>query len=675
MRINGFSGIDVDTMVKDMMKPYNVKVDKQKQQRDLIKWKQDLYRDVTKDMRGMYNKYFDVLSKDYLLSTSNLSSTKAESKDSSILNVSGLSGAKSGTYKVNIDKLATTASVKSEINLKDGINTKLDLDSDVTLTFNINGKDKEVVIKQGSTVEEMMNTINGSLKDSDIKASYSEFTGGLTIENTKTGNNSSLQVKGLDNIKIDGKAVFGIGGTTLTKGDLDFTEILAKNKELSLSSLKGNTIKFKGKDTDGNEVEKEVVIEEEDTIESLEKKLTDEGATVNFEDGKLKVNDEEKLDARNAITKDTSLKPLFGKELQIGDEKITIQDTDTLESLALKINKTTERSVSLAGGKIALEVQGDKAISFSDSGVKVESQKFNEINGHDAEFEIILPGSNKPIKQTSEKNIFTKDNITFNFNDIGETTFTVKNDVSGAVDKITGFIDDYNKLVSDMYSKVTTKKNKMGEYLPLTDEQKKDMSEDEIKRWEEKGKTGLLKGDMLLNSILGDMRGVFDSYTGMGKELNKIGISLSEDTTKPNCLDIDKDKLAKALENDGEDVINMLISTEQIQATKHNGEPIVDSKGKPVMVSKGVFAKLKDKTRDACMKYQSTLSEKAGVYGATGDDELSKAITKRNDKIKEMEKDLQVREQAFYVKFSRLEQAMNKFNSQQSALSQQFGGM
>lgn len=511
MRITGLSGLDVDSMVKEMMKPYNIKVDKQKQQRDLIGWKQDVYRDVTKNMKGLYNKYLDVLSKDYILSPSKLSSAKATSTDPSIVDVSALSGAKSGTYSVTVNNLATTAQVGSTDIKSTGLDTKVSADSE--LTFTIGGKGYKVTPGTDLTVGSLVKNINSSLKDLGVKASYSEFSGKVTIETTKTGGSVNLDVTGLQSVKLGGG------------------------------------------------------------------------------------------------------KELFG---------------------AITPGKNAEYRIKLPDG-----------IEYPEGG-----------------------GTFK-----SETNAFTKDNMTFTLNSKGTTTFTVKNDVSGTVDTITNFVDDYNKLVDDMYSKTTTPRNKLGEYLPLSEDQKKDMSEEQIKSWEEKGKKGLLKGDMLLNSISGDMRGVFDSYTGMGKELKKIGISLSADMSKPNHIQIDKDKLKTSLENDGENVINMLISTEKVNAKNPDGTDKKDSVGNLIKVSKGAFAKIKDITYETCMVYKSKLVEKAGASDSTSvSDELSKDIAKRNDKIKQMLKDLQKREQGFYTKFSALEQAMNKLNAQQQQFAKQFGG-
>ncbi|MGL5477506.1 MAG: flagellar cap protein FliD N-terminal domain-containing protein, partial [Clostridium sp.] len=61
MRIPGLAtGMDTDSMVKEMMKPYQMKVDRVKQDNLRIKYQQDLYRDVLKQSQDFYNKYFSI---------------------------------------------------------------------------------------------------------------------------------------------------------------------------------------------------------------------------------------------------------------------------------------------------------------------------------------------------------------------------------------------------------------------------------------------------------------------------------------------------------------------------------------------------------------------------------------------------------------------------------------
>ena len=65
MRITGLAtGLDMDEVIKESI-PYKLKFSKTQQQKEMPfpKIKQKLYRDVLKDSRELYNKYFDVWKK------------------------------------------------------------------------------------------------------------------------------------------------------------------------------------------------------------------------------------------------------------------------------------------------------------------------------------------------------------------------------------------------------------------------------------------------------------------------------------------------------------------------------------------------------------------------------------------------------------------------------------
>jgi len=65
MRIGGLSGLDTDNMIKNMMKPYTMRVDKMKQNAQIVKWQQDAYRSVISGISDMTKKYFDVIFKEF----------------------------------------------------------------------------------------------------------------------------------------------------------------------------------------------------------------------------------------------------------------------------------------------------------------------------------------------------------------------------------------------------------------------------------------------------------------------------------------------------------------------------------------------------------------------------------------------------------------------------------
>ncbi|MEW8957280.1 flagellar filament capping protein FliD, partial [Clostridium sp.] len=291
-------------------------------------------------------------------------------------------------------------------------------------------------------------------------------------------------------------------------------------------------------------------------------------------------------------------------------------------------------------------------------GSLLETYSYKQKAGKDAVYDITLPGMDKPISMTSEKNSFTLDNITFSLNFKGETSFTIKNDTSKSVDKIKGFVEDYNKIIGDINKKVSEKKTY--KYLPLTEEQRTEMKEDEIKKWEAKGKEGLLRNDDTLNNIMSSLRkAITTKVEGTNLSLNDIGISFNKDYLgKYGQLTIDENKLTKALEENGEEVMKVLAG---------NGD---DFK------SKGVFTRIKDVFNDNVIKSDGALLKKAGFEGTLSEtkNSITESVLKKDKLIKEMERSLFERENNLYIKFARLEKEMNKANAQQGWLMQQFSG-
>ena len=92
-------------------------------------------------------------------------------------------------------------------------------------------------------------------------------------------------------------------------------------------------------------------------------------------------------------------------------------------------------------------------------------------------------------------------------------SFSSSPDVDTIYDTIKKFVDSYNGLIANISDKISERKN--ADYAPLTDAQKKDMKDDEIKLWEEKARKGTLRNDSTLSSLLTKMRtSIYTSVNG-----------------------------------------------------------------------------------------------------------------------------------------------------------------
>lgn len=291
-------------------------------------------------------------------------------------------------------------------------------------------------------------------------------------------------------------------------------------------------------------------------------------------------------------------------------------------------------------------------------------------------------------------NSFTIDGVTYNLNKVSEkdangdfvpTTITLTKNSQKTFDKIKEFVDKYNELIGKINEKVDEKKQY--KYLPLTDEQKNEMSEDEIKKWEEKAKEGLLSGDSTLANMLYNMRNAFydavqtnyDDSRSIGVSLSSIGITTSNNISERGKLIIDEKKLKDALDNNGDKVANLFtkISSSQPSYSPDMGQAARSARYK----EEGLFQRINDIFQDNLRTFRNnngqkgTLLEKAGIKGdyTEFDNLLTDELNKKDKMLNELADKLLERENRYYLQFSKLETAMQRLNDQSNWLYQQLG--
>ncbi|MTI53438.1 flagellar filament capping protein FliD [Geosporobacter ferrireducens] len=261
-------------------------------------------------------------------------------------------------------------------------------------------------------------------------------------------------------------------------------------------------------------------------------------------------------------------------------------------------------------------------------------------------------------------------------------TINVNTDVDGVYDKIKTFVDKYNELIAKLNSMVREKPNR--DYKPLTAEQKESMSDDEIKKWEEKAKAGMLYNDSTIQNTLATMRlGLYSEVEGAGKynQLTLIGINTGTYDTKGKLI-IDEEKLKKAIADDPESVMNLFFqeptATEGDAKKKESGlinrlfDDIVD--GMKELINKSGTGGNEDLYRNV----KSNILVDFVLGKATGTGSLSyldKDILDIEKSIYNEESRLVRIENAYWTKFTAMEKALQQMNSQSSWISQQLGSL
>lgn len=396
--------------------------------------------------------------------------------------------------------------------------------------------------------------------------------------------------------------------------------------------------------------------------------------------------------------------------IRINDADIDVYEDDTINSLMSRINSNKKAGVEVsyqaatdkftftstengASGVIKFGAAGDTAGNTLLKNIfgAEETKAGEEIRGQDAIVTVKYAGSDEEIDLYRDANTFTVDGLTisvkseFGYNKVAkkdddgneikgewvwekdkETFEPVEIHASvntdSIVDSIKSMVEEYNAIIELVNKEVSTKPDR--DYAPLTSEQKKELSEDEIKLYEEKAKQGLLFGDSDIRNLSSDLRFVIGG--GNIQALADIGITTSSTYSDNGKLFLDESKLRAALQNDPEKVEKLFTGTAE-----------TDASGK-VISHDGLATNLKkvmEKYVETMGSWESkgVLIRKAGSESSplsVTENYMYKQIAEINKQIAKLQARLESEQDRYIKQFTSLETLISQMNSQSNYLAQ-----
>ena len=285
-------------------------------------------------------------------------------------------------------------------------------------------------------------------------------------------------------------------------------------------------------------------------------------------------------------------------------------------------------------------------------------------DGTDGEMSILYNGVQTTI--TSSSNTFSIDGLdiratnTFNTGSAtaeGGVSFTASADTEKVTETVKKFIEAYNAMIDEVRTQATTKPD--SNYKPLTDDQKNEMNENSIKNWEDKAKEGILYNSSALKDLDNATQGIFSSMMINGvsyDDLEKIGISFSDDYTAGGKIVFDEEKFKTAMDSDPEKVSDLFTGTHGIVNT-------IDS-------TLSTYA-----TRYASKNGNSygVLIEEAGSEKLSltlTNNSIYKELKDMQETITNLQSQLSTEQDRYISQFTQMERLINQMNSQSSYLSQ-----
>lgn len=493
-----------------------------------------------------------------------------------------------------------------------------------SITFDLNGLSKtiqfdETLKSQYDTPAKLQEYLNTKLKAAygDGKISVSLTDNKLSFK-TATGNSTDV-------LTLQSSSKTGVLGVDGAFG-MYAGESNRINLNKSLRDVQSNLQTTLSEPTDGlykiNVNGKDFEFKATDNIDSIMKKINNDA------DANITISYSSTLNTFSAVAKN-------------GGESSKVEIKDVSGNLgAVLFGSDTQRNIQ-SGQDAQMEVSFDNGNTFHS--ITRSSNKFT-LDGVD--FELLKSSYTQQTEVDSEGNTVTK---TVNGIDT-PVTFQIENKTDDLMKKITQFVEDYNNVLTLVNDPLYQQKPTDGKYPPLTDEQRAEMSETQIKNWEDKAKQGLLLNDSLLASFSQEwQKAMTNQVSSISTALYEIGIN-SQSYKDRGKLTIDEDALKRALTDDPEKVASLFTGTDgiatrlQTTMTKYTNDSLVNT---------GLFI------------------TKAGSSSSTVDQsELAKSMKEYDTQVKALKVRLSSQQELYYSKFTALEKYISQMNSQASFFTQ-----
>ncbi|MGE4284300.1 MAG: flagellar filament capping protein FliD [Clostridia bacterium] len=582
-RITGLaSGMDTESMVKQMIDAESYRLNKYKQNQQWTDWKQEKYRNVNLDFANfIVNSKKDMELSKNLSSGSSFNSSidsvswtkKVTSSNTAAVTATSTGTAVPGTYSVTVSQLAKGVQAASAANLGDITATSKLSNLGVTGSIDdlyINGKKIEKINSDGtktsldgdSTIKDLVNAINRS--GAGVTASFDEGTGRFFVASNVTGaENAEFQVT---------------GGVTAA-GEPDSSVVIGTQATALMNALDLN-VTYTTYDVDGN---------------------------------------------ASSMTE------------------------------ALDLTKAANGTY----------VGQDAKYSFAGAEGLTSSTNQVSING-----------------------------VNMVFNTEGTTTVAVETDIDGIIEKVKKLFEtDYNGLIDKLTSQLNEKTYR--DYQPLLDEERDEMTDEQIEKWETMAKSGTIRNDMLISSTLSSLRStLYEEVEGDGIDsdydaLYKVGIKTKSyfDGGKSGQVEVDETKLREALQDNPQAVVNLLfkdysgsytsstISKEDKEETKKQMGIVGRIYNEMTLGVKNIISKAGYGDEEDTLRNVNVGGSIFIDYVTSGGISLlDKELNNLADQIDLEQERLNDKEDRYYSQFTAMETALSRMNSQAGWLAQQFGG-
>ncbi len=668
IRLSGLnSGMDTESIVAELVKAKSTKKDTLEKDQKKLSWKQDAWKDINSKIYALYSKTLSDMriKSDYSKKTTKSSSdavsivtgsSAAEvvqtMKITNLAKAAYLTGAKLGTAT----KVETTGLAKNLLGIEEGSK----------FTVKAGDETKEIEITDKTTIGDIADAIRSTGLNCNFDSANQRFY----ISAKTTGLDSNFEITASDANGLDALNKLGIA----TSGSYDRSKLVDSQiealKEDYKAKLAAANKAYNDADTAYNDAVSDFAAtygaDAEMDPDVLQSALDAANATVESLKSELDVlqgnlEAETDEDAKAAIQAQIDAKNSEIETAQTNADQIKLQH-DAVENLVSLNDALTAATTELSDATAKYDFENDPAAM---SKLEADAAEFvdKKISGvPTGAFLVAGEDSNitlNGVDYSSNSNVYEINGLTITLNHAtsDEISLTTTQDTNGIYDMIKGFLKEYNELINEMdklYNAESASKFQM-----LSDDEKEAMSEDEVKEWEDKIKSALLRKDSTLGNVSSAMKMVMLQGVKMSDGstlylsnfgINTLGYFSSADNER-NAYHIDGDPDDKST-GANEDKLTKMIASDPDKVAEFFSE-----------LAKSLYGKMGD------LMERTDYSSAFTVYN---DKQLKTEYDGFTDKIKKQEEKINTWEDYYYKKFTRMEKAMADMESKTNALSGMF---
>lgn len=668
IRITGMnSGLDTESIISELVKAQKTKVDSVRKKQTSLQWKQEAWKDLNAKIYKLFRNTLGNmrLATDYSKKITDVSHP-------SIAQVISSDDAMNATQELEVKELATTgymtgAQVGDDVTKTTKL-TDMGIAAGSTITVTTGGKSTDIAITEGMTVAEFV----GNLKSAGVEANFDEKNKRFHIAASKSGKvndfsitasntegTNALKQLGILSYDAQAKAQYEkYANMDQAAKDQAVNDDVAKRVK-SYISQRENLLKTQTEQTTAlNESKAAFSTEYGEDVESVDK----DALKKSIDDLKAKIE----ADGDSATESDKEeLAKLQGKMSAVENYEA---QKDALDATTQSLNDVesyldlTDSDNIKESSKLRLEVTGmwnDKILTAADAIANWDTQAGSDVQRQDGKnAKIVLNG----VTYEGESNTFEVNGLTITALQKSDekVTLTTRRDTDGVYNMIKNFLKEYNALINEM-DKLYNAESSKG-YEPLTDEEKKELSDSEIEKWEGKIKDSILRRDSNLSSISSAMKNIMMQgavVNGKQMYLSNFGIEtlgyFNASENERNAYHINGDEDDAAVSSKANDLKSAIAA---------DPDTVIE-----------FFSQLSQNLYTELNK-QSSSVDGVRSFGSFYDDKrMQKEYDDYKDKIKKQEAKLTALEDKWYNKFAAMETALAKLQSNQSAVSSLLGGM